>query len=191
MLYNPEYTGDLKFDVQLNPTESIGVGFISKCTITVGDVDHPMSGIVGKYTATCSDSTEGTSYQFEIFKDENDDHMIWFFNLFANSGWAITDTMFYGNVDETLTTINIPYGQTSVYQYGGSTPVTLYWIDSNDAGDDWENEGKTGSNTATIVRDENGKVTGINFQKGLGFMGLLEDLGYIGVVIPDITAEKN
>lgn len=190
VIYDPDYTGDLKFTVELEPTQNVALGYQSTCTVTVGDVDHPMSGIIGKYKATCSDSTEGAEYEFEIRKDENDDHMVWFFNLFANSGWAIDETMFYGNVDETLSTINIPYGQQSVYQYTGGIPVTLYWIDSNEAGDDWENEDKTGSNTVQIIKDETGKVTGLKFQEGLGFEALLEGLGYVGVVIPDITAVK-
>ena len=190
VIYDPEYTGDLRFTVTLEPTANVALGYQSTCTVIVGDVDHPMSNIICAYTATCSDSTEGSTYTFQILKDEDDDHMVWFFNLFANTGWADTDTMFYGNVDDDLSTINIPYGQTSEHKYGGSTPVTLYWIDSNAAGDDWENEGKTGSNTVKIIREDSGKVTGLEFEQGLGFMGLLEGLCYIGVVIPDITAEK-
>lgn len=190
VVYDPEYTGDLKFTIELEPTQNVSLGYQSTCTVTVGDVDHPMSGIIGKYKATCSDSTAGSEYEFEIFKDENDDHMVWFFNLFANTGWAADDTMFYGNVDETLSYINIPYGQQSEYKYGGETPVTLYWIDSNATGDDWENEGKTGSNTVEILKDATGKVTGLKFQEGLGFEALLEGLGYVGAVIPDITAVK-
>lgn len=190
LLYFAEYTGDLKFTVELTPSDNVAVGLASKCTVTVGDVDHPLTDLLGTYIFTCSDSTEGSQYEVQLFKDEDDDHMVWFYNLFANSGWAIPQTMFYGNVDETLSTIVIPYGQTSEYKYSGSIPVTLYWIDSNEAGDDWENEGKTGSNTVQIIKDDTGKVTGLKFQEGLGFMGLLENLGYIGVAIPDITAEK-
>ena len=190
VIYDPNYTGDLKFTVELEPTQNVSLGYQSTCTVTVGDVDHPMSGIIGKYKATCTDSTEGAEYEFEILKDEDDDHMIWFFNLFANTGWAADDTIFYGNVDETLSTINIPYGQQSEYKYGGETPVTLYWIDSNEDGTDWENEDKTGSNTVEIIKDASGKVTGLKFQEGLGFEALLEGLGYVGVVIPDITAVK-
>lgn len=188
-LYFDEYTGDLKFTIELSPSDNVALGLASTCTVTIGDVNHPLTDLFGTYLATCLDSTEGENFKFSISKDEKDDHMVWFFNLFANTGWADDDTVFYGNVDDDMTTITIPYGQTSEYQYTGGIPVTLYWV-----GPDWDGEGagegKTGSNVVTIVKDENGKVTGLQFQEGLGFMGLLEDLGYIGLVLPDITAEK-
>jgi hypothetical protein len=188
-LYFDEYTGDVKFTIELTPSDNIAVGLASTCTVTIGDVNHPLTDLFGTYVATCPDSTEGETFKFSIFKDENDDHMVWFFNLFANSGWAADNTVFYGNVDDDMTTITIPYGQTSEYKYTGGIPVTLYWADLDFDGEG-AGTGKTGSNTVTIVKDETGKVTGLKFQEGLGFEGLLEGLGYIGVVLPDITAEK-
>lgn len=184
VLYYEEYTGDLKFTVELAPTDNVALGLASKCTVTVGDVDHPLTDLLGTYRATSSIAARTNPWVMELYKDEEDDHMVWFFNLFANAGWADFDTMFYGNVDETLSTIVIPFGQTSEYKYGGETPVTLYWMDADDE------VGKTGSVTVTILKDADGKITGLDFGEEYGFYALLEDLGWVGYAYPQIIAEK-
>ncbi len=181
-LYYDEYTGDLKFTVELQASDNVALGLASTCTVTIGDVDHPLADLLGSYVAT---SDDGTVWDMDLYKDEDDDHMVWFFDLFGNPGWAIFDTMFYGNVSEDLSTIIIPFGQTSVYKYGGETPVTLYWLDNDD------NVGKTGSMTVSILRDATtGKITGLDFGTEYGFYALLEGLGYVGLVYPQIIAEK-
>lgn len=184
VLYYEEYTGDLKFTVELAPTDNVALGLASKCTVTVGDVDHPLTDLLGTYRATSSIAARTNPWVMELYKDEEDDHMVWFFNLFANAGWADIDTMFYGNVDETLSTIVIPFGQTSEYKYGGETPVTLYWMDADDE------VGKTGSVTVTILKDADGKITGLDFGEEYGFYALLEGLGWVGYAYPQIIAEK-
>lgn len=184
VLYYEEYTGDLKFTVELAPTDNVALGLASKCTVTVGDVDHPLTDLLGTYRATSSIDARTNPWVMELYKDEEDDHMVWFFNLFANAGWADIDTMFYGNVDETLSTIVIPFGQTSEYKYGGETPVTLYWMDADDE------VGKTGSVTVTILKDADGKITGLDFGEEYGFYALLEGLGWVGYAYPQIIAEK-
>lgn len=181
-LYFDEYTGDLKFTVELQASENVALGLASTCTVTIGDVDHPLADLLGSYAATSGD---GTEWIMELYKDENDDHMVWFFDLFGNPGWSIPTTMFYGNVSEDMSTIVIPFGQTTEYKYGGSTPVTLYWLDNDDQ------VGKTGSMTVSILRDAtSGKITGLDFGTEYGFYALLEGLGYVGLVYPQIIAEK-
>lgn len=183
-IYCPDYTGDLKFTITLAPTASVSLGYMSTCTVTIGDVDHPLSGLIGDYLAESSLDAYTNPWTMTLYKDENDDHMVWFFDIFANPGWSIATTMFYGNVDDNIETINIPYGQTSEYKYGGSVPVTLYWLNADDE------EGKTGSVTAKIIKDADGKITGLDFGEEYGFYGLLEDLGWIGYAYPQITAVK-
>lgn len=180
-LYLPDYTGDLKFTIELVPSETVALGYISTCTVTIGDVDHPLTDLIGDYKAKSGD---GTNWTMTLYKDESDDHMVWFFDLFGNPGWSIMTTMFYGNVDDSLSTITIPFGQTTEYKYGGSTPVTLYWVNNADQ------VGKTGSLTVTIVKDGDGKIKGLDFGQEYGFYALLEGLGYVGLVYPQITAEK-
>ncbi len=182
LIYNPEYTGDLKFDIKLSKPESVNLGYASTCTVTIGDVNHPLTDLLGDYSAKDRDGTEWT---MSLYKDEKDDHMVWFFNLFGNANWADFDTMFYGNVDAELTKINIPFGQTSEYKYSGETPVTLYWVMDDDSVD------KTGSVDVAIIKDDNNKIIGLDFGKEYGFYALLEGLGYVGLVYPQITAEKN
>lgn len=180
-IYDPDYTGDLKFTIKLAPTASVALGYMSACTVTIGDVDHPLSNLIGDYAASSGD---GTNWTMTLYKDENDDHMVWFFDLFGNPGWSIMTTMFYGNVDDAVENINIPFGQTTEYKYGGETPVTLYWVNNDDE------VGKTGSINVKIVKDAAGKITGLDFGEEYGFYALLEDLGYVGLVYPQITAVK-
>lgn len=180
-IYCPDYTGDLKFTITLAPTASVSLGYMSTCTITIGDVDHPLSGLIGDYAASSGD---GTNWTMTLYKDENDDHMVWFFDLFGNPGWSIMSTMFYGNVDDALENINIPFGQTTEYKYGGETPVTLYWVNDDDE------VGKTGSLNVKILKDADGKITGLDFGEEYGFYALLEGLGYVGLVYPQIIAVK-
>lgn len=181
VLYYDEYTGDLKFTVELTPSDNVSVGLASKCTVTVGDVDHPLTDLLGTYKAASGD---GNVWPMTLYKDENDDHMVWFFDLFGNPGWSDFDTMFYGNVDDDLTTINIPFGQTSEYKYGGQTPITLYWVNDDDQ------VGKTGSLNVKIMKDADGRIIGLDFGEEYGFYALLEGLGYVGLVYPQIIAEK-
>lgn len=181
VLYYDEYTGDLKFTVELTPSDNVSVGLASKCTVTVGDVDHPLTDLLGTYKAASGD---GNVWPMTLYKDENDDHMVWFFDLFGNPNWSDFDTMFYGNVDDDLTTINIPFGQTSEYKYGGETPVTLYWVNDDDQ------VGKTGSLNVKIMKDADGRIIGLDFGEEYGFYALLEGLGYVGLVYPQIIAEK-
>lgn len=181
ILYYPQYTGDLKFTVSLVENDDIPLGYLSTCTVTVGDVDHPMSALIGNYKAV---SDDGTVWPMALYKDEKDDHMVWFFDLFGNPNWAADDTMFYGNVDEDLETITIPFGQTSVYKYKDGTPLTLYWLSLEDK------VGKTGSLTVKIVKDADGNVKSLDFGTEYGFYALLEGLGYVGLVYPQIIATK-
>ena len=161
-------------------------GKLATCKVTVLDPVEPLvDDLVGSYTCTTSssDATENP-WVIEIRKDSGDPHKVWFWNLFAYSGFAIDDTMFYGTVDETQGTITIPYGQETVYKYKGQTPITLYWIDANSDYD------KTGSNTVAIRKDDSGKVVGLDFDERYGFGGVIEDLGWAGWALPRITAEK-
>ena len=198
VIYDPRYTGDLKFTVELEPTQNVSLGYQSTCTVTVADVDHPMTPLLGTYTCKSSRGAYSNPWTIEIFKDEDDDHLIWIDNIFANPGWAIPETRFYGNVDETASTIVIPYGQTSEYKYGGSVPVTLYWSTVNYNGsaaesdsDDYSEHGKTGNHVVNILRDANGNVTGLEFDEEHGFVGFLETLGWIGFNKAKITATKD
>lgn len=186
ILYNPEYTGDFKFDIELSKPANVVLGYNKTCTVSISDVNHPLTDLFGVYacTSTIPAGTGANPWTITIKKDDKDDHMIWIDNLMANTGWAGDDTMFYGNVDKEMTTIKIPFGQTSEYKYGGTTPVTLYWVKDDDT------IGKTGSTEVKILKNDDGKIVGLDFGKEYGFYCLLEGLGAVGLVYPQITAVK-
>ena len=180
-----EYTGDLKFTVKLLPSETLPVGAESECVVTISDIDHPLTFMLGAYTATGTHFVSGASlaWTMTFYKDAEDDHKVWIDNIFANDGWAADDTRYYGIVSDDNTTLNIPFGQESEYKYGGTTPVTLLGLTSEGNGAD------TGSVNVNIIVDGT-KVT-LDFGTEWGFWANIEGAGYIGVVAPGIKAEKN
>lgn len=188
ILYYDEYTGDLKFEVVLNKPAGINLGATSTCTVTVGDIDHPLVSILGSYTVTSTGSCSEPGYTMTLHKDDEDDHMVWFDNLFARSSWAIPTTRYYGNVSEDLTTITIPLGQTTEYEYPDLGAIVLYGM-YGDAYDDDTQYVDSGSTTATIV-SENGQVK-ILFASDCGFYAYLPGGGRIGYASPVLTAVKN
>ena len=180
-----EYTGDLKFIVKLLPTETLPVGSESECTVTISDIDHPLTFMLGEYTAASTDFFSGapTSWTMTIYKDAEDDHKVWIDNIFNNAGWAADDTRFYGIVSDDNTTLNIPFGQESEYKYQGTTPVVLLGLTAEGNGAD------TGSVDVKIVVD--GSNVTLDFGKEWGFWANIEGAGWIGLVAPGMTAVKN
>lgn len=180
-----EYTGDLKFTVKLLPSETLPVGSESECTVTISDIDHPLTFMLGSYTAASTDFFSGapTSWTMTIYKDAEDDHKVWIDNIFNNAGWAADDTRYYGIVSDDNTTLNIPFGQESEYKYSNGNPVVLLGLTAEGNGYD------TGSVDVKIVVDGN-NVT-LDFGTEWGFWANIDGAGYIGLVAPGITAVKN
>ncbi len=180
------YTGDLKFSLEFKSTGDVAASRQNACTVTIKDIDHPMSALLGDYSMSAVSYSNGpVDWTMSILKDENDDHMVWFFNIFAVDGWADTDTMFYGNVDADMTTITIPLGQESEYTRPTGYHLTLYGLDN-------ELEGyETGNLTVTIEKDANGKVTGLDFGDELGIWAYLPTEGSLSILLPGISGTKN
>ena len=184
-----EYTGDLSFTITLNATEGVAVGTEKVCTVTLNDVDHPLSFMLGDYTMTgvAYKATSATSWTMTILKDAKDDSKVWFDNLFGAASWAGEDARYYGVVtattDPNVYTLNIPFGQETEYKYSGTTPVTLLGLDSELEGYD------TGSVNVTVT--VNGDKVTLDFGKEYGFWFNLEGLGYLTIWLPGITAVKN
>ena len=179
-----EYTGDLKFSVKLLPSETLPVGSESECTVTISDIDHPLTFILGSYTATGEKYGTGViSWTMTLLKDAEDDHKVWIDNIFANDGWKGSDTMFYGIVSDDHTTINIPFGQESEYTYSNGNHIQLLGLTSDLYGYD------TGSVDVKIVSD--GTNITLDFGTERGIWPRILDAGNIGVILPGITAVKN
>ena len=178
-----EYTGDLKFSVKLLESETLAVGSESECTVTICDIDHPLTFMLGSYTATGVNYWNGpVTWTMTFYKDAEDDHKVWIDNLFQVDNWAAEDTRYYGIVSDDNTTLNIPFGQTSEYHYSNGKPITLLGFDGEGGYD-------TGSVDVKIVVD-GAKVT-LDFGTEWGFWVWIEGAGNLNIVNPGITADKN
>lgn len=145
-------------------------GRVATCMVTVR---QPVDELLGTYTFDASQA-KTKPWTVQIVKDEKDDHKVWFDNLLANESLTTDDSMFFGIVDETLTTVTIPYGQQSVYHNDDGTLVTLCNLDNSG------NLVKTGSNIATIHKDDIGMVSGLDFDYSNGFYGIVTENGTWG-----------
>lgn len=178
-----EYRGDLNFTVKLLPSETLPVGAESECVVTIGDIDHPLTFMLGAYTATGVNYWNGPcQWTITIYKDAEDVHKVWFDNLFQVDNWAAPDTRYYGIVSDDNTTINIPFGQTSEYLYSNGKPVTLLGFDGEGGHD-------TGSVDAQLIVD--GSNVTIDFGNEYGFWVWIEGAGNLNIVNPGIVAVKN
>ena len=181
-----EYTGDLKFSVKLLPSETLPVGSEDECAVTISDIDHPLTFMLGDFTANGTDYWDGpTSWTITIHKDPEDDHKVWFDNLFNNSGWIDPRTRFYGVVNDEKTIINIPFGQETEYKYSNGMPLLLLGLDAELYGHD------TGSVDVAINVD--GAKVSLDFGDEYGFWVQIKETSgaNLGIVLPGLTAEKN
>ena len=189
------YTGDLKFSLKFKSTGDVNQGTDNSCTITIGDLDHPLSAILGDWTFSALCRGAMASWPCELRKDPSDDHMVWFYDLvyFSRSGWDGWDISYYGTVSEDLTTITIPLGQESEYKYSNGNPVVLYSVDSG-----FNYIYDSGNITATIEYDATGHATGLKFDmngtdagEGAGIIAYIPDAGTINYIYPPFTATKD
>ncbi|MBO4469191.1 MAG: hypothetical protein J5740_02280 [Bacteroidales bacterium] len=176
------YTGDLIFTITLNASDNVSLGNLSTCTVRVNDIDHPLTPILGDWTFSVDNYWYGPqTFICTFMKDANDDHTVWFYNLFGKDGWKGEDTMYYGTVSDDLTQIVIPFGQEmNEYQYSGH-PCYLLGFDGSNGYD-------SGSVTATITF---GETTTIDFGTQWGLWVYIEDVGNLQIFKPGITGVKN
>lgn len=189
------YTGDLKFSLKFKSTGSVNSGADNTCTITINDLDHPLSAILGDWTFSATCRGASASWPCELRKDPDDDHLVWFYDLvyFSRNKWDGWDISYYGIVSEDLKTITIPLGQESEYKYSNGNPVVLYAVDAA-----VENIYDSGNVIATIIYDAAGHATGLDFDlsvspagEGGGLIGYIPDAGTINYIHPPFTATKD
>jgi hypothetical protein len=178
------YTGDQTFTIKLNASDNVNLGAASTCSVKINDIDHPLTPILGTWTFTAMSAASNSQvvYTVTILKDDTDDHMVWFDNIFGLDGWKGDDMLYYGNVSDDLTQIVVPWGQESEYLYKGTTPISIYGFDS---------EGyyyTSGSSTAKITF---GETTKISFGTEYGFYFKVGDYGGLTGLFPEITGVKN
>lgn len=182
-LADGEYTGDLKFTIRLMPSETLPVGSESECVVTITDIDHPLTFMLGAYTASGTNYWDGPcTWTMTFYKDADDESKVWIDNLFQVDGWATADTRYYGVVSEDKTTLNIPFGQTTEYKYSNGEPVTLLGFDG-------ETGYETGSVDVKIILE--GENVTLDFGNEWGFWVWIKGAGNLNIVSPGITAVKN
>ena len=148
-----------------------------ECSVTVS---HPLAALIGSYTANGEHPVSGAvTWTLEIRKDNDNAYKIWFYDLANLGNWVGDDILYYGIVNEDMTTISIPIGQGSEYVYSNGNPVTLFGIDEN------SNSIEEGNITVSIL--EEGKK--LNFAESGVWCNII-DAGTISVVSPGIICEK-
>lgn len=118
------FTGGADFAVKLSAaTAGVGIVGNSACSITINDLDHPLSDILGSYTGQGNDAFgRAASYAVSISPDKNDVTKIWlnpvvpFFVLNGITG----DLSVYGFVSDDHKTITLPFGQDTVERWNGA-----------------------------------------------------------------------
>lgn len=109
-----EFTGDLSFTVNLVSAGDLKIGANNSCTITINDLDHPLSDILGTYTAAGESYFNGpASWEAEFIKDAVDLNKVWMRGLAP--GFATETDLIYGIVSEDHNTITVPIGQILPY----------------------------------------------------------------------------
>lgn len=180
-----EYTGDLKFNIVLNEGATVGTGAANTCVVTISDVDHPLTPILGSYTVSAVNYWNGPySFKMEIRKDAADDHKVWFYNIYGKAGWEADDMMYYGIVNEDMTSINLPFGQAAEYKYSGTMPVLLLGFDGEGGYD-------SGSMDIAIVKEADGTVKGLDFGNEWGIWIYIDPAGNLQINNPGMTAVKD
>ena len=118
-----EFTGDLSFTVNLVSAGDLKLGANRSCTITISDLDHPLSDILGTYTVNGESYFNGpASWEGEFIKDAVDLNKVWMRGLAP--GFATATDLIYGMVSEDHNTITIPMGQILPYS---STYNACFW----------------------------------------------------------------
>jgi len=173
------FTGDLSFSVNFKSSGDIKMGANNSCNVTIGDLDHPLSSILGTYLCK-STSAWGDDLEWNMvfLKDESDVSKVWIYNIFASDGWADYDTIFYGIVDDGLTNIAVPLGQETEYKYGGTTPCVLLGFDGEEG---WD------TGTMNIAISDGGKtLTFVDYGPWL----YIPDAGSVNIVYGGFTCTK-
>lgn len=139
------FTGDLKFTVELVNSPDVAIGADNKCDVTINDEDHPLSAILGKYTASGVSYFDGpVEWDMTFEKDSDDISVVWISN-FVVDGSALP---IYGVVNEDMTEIKIPVEQELVANAG----ILVAWY-GPDGIDNWDVIPEGGFVTIEIAPD--------------------------------------
>lgn len=174
------FTGDLRFSVKFKSTGDVKAGVGNSCAVTINDLDHPLSAILGSYSCKTKDAWGGDNeWTMTFIKDDSDVTKVWIYNIWAADSWAGMDTIYYGIVDDDMTTITIPLGQESEYKYSNGKPITLLGFD----GESGHDEG----NMVVSIKD-GGKT--LVWDPDFGPWAWIEGAGNINILYGGFTCTK-
>lgn len=116
-----EYTGDLSFSLSFSNLGGVNAGYQATTTITIKDNDHPLSPILGTYSAYTDSGRGEFNWTVTLVKDATDDTKVWIYDLdpyFASYGYTAANgyNTIYGVVNSDMTKISIPSGQAVGYE---------------------------------------------------------------------------
>ena len=120
-----EFTGDLKFSIEFDNLNGLNPGSENSCAVTILDIDHPLSSIIGKYQITGKDYFEDgaeVTWTMEFGKDPDDISKVWFDAIvpyFENEGLGMYGIAEFGN-DNSVKCIHIPLDQHHIIKYSSS-----------------------------------------------------------------------
>ena len=111
---NPDYEGDVKFDIKLSPTDcNLGANYTS--TVTIVDDDHPLAaaGILGTYSVVGQSPFSNLPGPFNwtcvVQSDPDFENRVWFSQIAPDAGFTQAAVM--GTVSDDMSTITILSGQ--------------------------------------------------------------------------------
>jgi hypothetical protein len=147
ILDNPGvYTGSLDFSLQLKSTDDVQVGNFDTYNIVISDNDHPLSSIIGTYTATATALTDGNggtsavTWTLHLSADSESTSVLWcdyILPMFSNLASA-GDGSIYCDVSDDLTTLSFPNEQsTQSFDVGYGVQAVYasqYFVSSGDNG---------------------------------------------------------
>ena len=180
---NPgNFTGDIKFTLKFANTGDVNAGAENSCVITINDLDHPLTSILGTYTASAESYFNGPSkFTVTFMKDAGDPYKVWIDNFLGDASWAGDDMLVYGNVDTELTAITIPFGQMSEYKYSNGSNVEFMGVDAG------LNGYSAGEGNWTIAILDGGAKLTVDY----GVWAYIDGAGSINVLLPEWTMVKD
>ncbi len=177
-----EFTGDLIFGVVIKNSTNVNIGSNDTLYVTINDVDHPLSAILGAYNVSAVGYWDGDiTWEVEFKKDPDGDvSKVWISNLVL--GGANRDV--YGIVNDDMTKIEIPVGQTIVVSSTYES-IILAGFDDPDV-----NEADFLPSGSKLTLDLT-KDSPVEFTMDLPFASYIEDIGnFYNIVLAEAKFTK-
>lgn len=124
--YGKPYTGSKVFTLSFKSTGNVKPSKENTTTVTINDLDHPLTYILGTYVAV---DAAGATWEMQLRKDDSNIDVVWFYDICNLGSWVGDDIMYFGSVDIQNNVISIPVGQESEYKYSNGNAVTLSLAD--------------------------------------------------------------